>query len=183
MNGSCKFADLVAFEVIKHFGLPKNVIELGCGCGKNLAKFSDVEVAIGIDPCLENVRRARKNCKGANIVLGSHSLLMNFNTNEFDVGYTCSVLDHMEDFRPAISELCRVCRKVMLFEPIIKGASRQAFPGETDCWKISWYHDIESWLKKQETIKFECFPKPMYKINSGQMFYQFIIDSEKYSIS
>lgn len=181
MKGHCRFADIIHGEIMKHFGNPVKVIELGCGSGLNLSKFTSSVARVGIEPHPENYEKAKKLSKDATIINSDHNYLQRFSINQFDVGYTCSVLDHMENFIPALSDLCRVSKRVMLFEPVITGASRQALPSETSCWKISWYHDIEAWLKDQKGLTFTVTPKILYRTSSGLKFHQFIINSEGYA--
>lgn len=181
MVGHCRFADEISSQILEHFGKPSKIIELGCGRGGNLAKFIDSVVRVGVEPHEGNATKAKESLKGARIINKDHRYLSRFSVNQFDVGYTCSVLDHMENFEFALSDLCRISKRVMLFEPVIKGKSRQATPKETNCWRISWYHDLEAWLNKQSNIKFTCFPKILYESNSGLKFYQFIINSESYT--
>jgi len=179
MSGSCKYSDLIATELRNYFGKFDSVIELGCGRGGNLTKYPEVKTIVGIDPNPINIKKAQKAVKNGQIILGDHTLLTKYDTNQFDVGYTCSVLDHMENFVSALHELCRICKNVMLLEPTIIGPSRQAKKSETNCWKISWYHDYAAWLK-MKCLDFKSLYYPMYNTDSGKLFYQFIIYSEKY---
>ena len=179
MRGNCKYFDVIFNEIIKHFGFPETIVELGCGSGKNLAKFSCVKLAIGIDPLLENILKAQRIKGNFQFILGDHEYLKHFETNQFEVGFTCSVLDHIEDFRSALNEMCRICQNVILFEPIIKGQSRQAKQCETNCWKTSWYHDYSSWLVKVG-LEFSCKSYLLYSKNSGPYFHQIVIDSKNY---
>jgi ubiquinone/menaquinone biosynthesis C-methylase UbiE len=179
MPGSCKFSDLITIELRNYFGEFDSIIELGCGRGGNLTKYPEVKTLVGIDPNPINIKKAQKVVKNGQIILGDHTLLSKFDNNQFDVGFTCSVLDHMEDFIPALNDLCRVCKNIMLLEPTIKGPTRQAKKSETSCWKISWYHDYVAWLK-MKGLDFRSLYFPMYKTDSGKLFWQFIIYSEKY---
>lgn len=182
MVGHCRYANIIHDEIVKEFGVPDSVIELGCGRGGNLHKFIETSACIGVDPNPDNIQAAR-DLPGMMILSNTdHSVLHNHEYNQFDVGYTCSVLDHMENFTEALSELCRVCKRLMLFEPVIEGESRQARPDETSCWTISWYHDLAAWLKKQPDITFKDTPYVLYKNDSGKKFHQFIINCEKYDI-
>jgi len=180
MPGSCRFSDLIAFGLHNNFGKFDSVIELGCGRGGNLTEYPEVKTVVGIDPNPINIEKAQKVVKNGQVILGDHTLLTKYNTNQFDVGYTCSVLDHMEDFIPALNELCRVCKNVMLLEPTITGPSKQAKKSETSCWKISWYHDYAAWLTLND-FNFKCLPYPMYKTNSGPLFHKYIINSKDYT--
>jgi len=179
MVGNCKYAKLIASEIRKHFGAPKSIVELGCGCGKNLAEFSDAIFTLGIDPLLSNVRTALASITRGNIILGNHDVLNGFADGMYDVGFTCSVLDHIENFETALRGLCRVSRKVMLFEPYINGVDRKALETETSCWKTTWYHNYEFILNAME-VPYDTISYPLYSTDSGPLFHQFIIDSEQY---
>lgn len=176
MVSKCKFADLIHSEVTKHFGSPKRILELGCGSGGNLSRFAD-SVCVGIDPCAKNIELADKD--GPRIVLGDHTDLIKYETNEFDVGFTCSVLDHIENFGPALTELCRVCKRLLLFEPIISGQSRQALKSETGFWNITWYHNYSHWLLGLG-LKHDITHFPLYEKNSGPLYHKILIDSKSY---
>ncbi len=158
MIGECGFADVI-FKKASRYS-PKSIIELGCGNGGNLAKFS-CEKKVGIDPCEENNP----------MILGDHTYLENYSINEFDLGFTCSVLDHIEDWERALSDMMRICKDVMLIEPYV-GKERQAKKKETFRWKETWYHDYVSFL---EGFKYEVEKYPLYKNNSGKFFHIFYI--------
>lgn len=185
MPSTCKFSGLIKDEIKKHFGNPKTVIELGCGLGGNLFQFwnDETEMLVGVEPHHGNIHTARllkPDVLKCLIYEGSHLLLSMFTTNQFEVGFTCSVLDHMEDFHPALIDLCRISKKVMLFEPIKGGPSRQAEESETNCWKTTWYHDYELWLKEEMKAYYTILHRPLYSDNSGPYFHQIIIDSENF---
>lgn len=176
MVSRCTFADLIHSEITKHFGEPENILELGCGCGGNLDKFPNSN-CVGIDPCKKNIELATGS--SSQIILGNHTDLTKFKTNKFDVGLTCSVLDHIENFEPALTELCRVCKKLILFEPIINEQPRQALKSETGFWSITWYHNYSLWLSGLG-LKNEITHFPLYKKNSGPLYHKIIVDSEDY---
>lgn len=176
MVSRCRFADVIHKEITKHFGVPKSILELGCGCAGNLSKFTD-SYCVGIDPCDKNIDLAKKS--KTDIIHGDHTYLTNYKTNEFDVGLTCSVLDHIENFGSALTELCRVCKRLILFEPMIEGQPRQALKSETGFWNITWYHNYRLWLsglKLNHTITHF----PLYEKNSGPRYHKIVIDSKDY---
>ena len=184
MPGNCKYSKIISTEIRKHFGELERLIELGCGCGGNLAEFPNAEVLVGIDPLEYNVKAATAilhnyNYPRHHIVLGDHTFLKKFGDNNFDVGFTCSVLDHIENFGLALRELCRVSKKVMLFEPYIEGVERRALEVETSCWETTWYHNYHFALTSMG-VEFERVPFPLYPTDSGPLFHQFVIDSEQY---
>jgi SAM-dependent methyltransferase len=183
MVGNCKYSKIIALEIRKHFGEPESLIELGCGRGGNLAEFPEATPLVGIDPLSDNVEVARKlNLRAdmvVDIIMGDHFSLSNYMLNQFDIGFTCSVLDHIERFEQALKSMCLICRNIMLFEPITMGESRRAFERETSCWETTWYHNYHFVLGRMG-LEFKCHPYQLYSTNSGPRFHQFIIKTENY---
>jgi len=177
MHGHCNFSHIVFSEVINRVGYPNTILELGCGNGGNLGKFSKVKIRIGIDPDEKNIENARYRDIDCSFILGDHTFLTHFDDNEFYLSFTFSVLDHMEDFRPALKEMMRISKNVILFEPTISGEDRLALPEETRWWKITWYHDYERWLKLGD-FKYTIEKYPLYDEGSGELYHLIHINSE-----
>ena len=175
MPGNCKFSKTITAEIHSNFDTTESIIELGCGCGGNLAELSSIAgKLVGIEPHPDNFQKAFKSVgENVTVIHGDHTQLESFGDNQFDVGFTCSVLDHMEDFRGALGELLRVCKNVMLFEPTMS-PGRQAREDETNCWQISWYHDYGAWLH-DDGLEYFIKPFPLYSTSSGKLFHQIII--------
>ena len=176
MPGGCSYSGILYESVVKICGYPKSIIELGCGDGGNLAEFLTSSKRAGIDPDKKNINIAidRKllNCQ---FILGSHEDLRQFDHNEFDVGITLSVLDHIKNFKIALYSMMIISKELILLEPTIKGENRQARKGEIQRWRNTWYHDYEMFLKEQK-IFYSIKYYPLYKTNSGSLFHLMYIN-------
>lgn len=175
MSGRCRFASKIYSDIIKHYGQPQSIIELGCGNGLNLSKFSTTIRRVGIDPFEPNIVAAKKNCPDCEIFLDCHLKLNDFADKEFDVGFTCSVLNHIENYEMAMDQLIRVCKFLYLLEPTIPGENRQALASETSSPLDTWYFDYENTLKRK-SISFRVEKAPLYKENSGPLYHAFYVD-------
>ena len=94
---------------------PSNVFEFGCGVGKNLLLLREkgVESVVGIDISEGAVKKAREN--GLKATKADETYLSSLSS--FDVAFTCSVLDHIENVNKIVGELKRISRKgVVLME-------------------------------------------------------------------
>jgi SAM-dependent methyltransferase len=111
------WARFMADRVLDHS--PATVLEFGCNVGRNLATIReqapDVRVR-GLDINADAVAEARSHQLDAEV--GDERALGRIGTDEIDVSFTISVLDHIPDPRPALTELLRVSRRaVLLLEP------------------------------------------------------------------
>ena len=177
MLGVCKFSEVI-FEAIREWGgYPETVLELGCATGENLKLFKESLVRVGIEPYVETYKVAQAFL-GENAILGDHRVLEQMETNQFGVGFTCSVLDHIENYRVALQSLCRVCRSLVLFEPIREGAPRQAKQGETKLWQVTWYHDYEVALQELG-VPYKISPCPLYPNDSGPYYHKICVECEE----
>jgi len=182
MIGGCKFSNIIYKKVIDICGHPKSIIELGCGNGGNLEKFSDSVIKIGIDPHIKNINNAKmKNIKNCEFIYGSHIDLKKFGYNSFDVGITLSVLDHIEDYKNALSDMMNITKTLILIEPIKSKTDRLAHKEETFRWSNTWYHDYQSFLETNN-IKYLLTPCELYKTNSGPLYHLFHIDCGDFSL-
>lgn len=83
-------------------------LDFGCGPGKVLEWLQPLGMQqIGLDVSLNNLRRARSNT-GAWVVCGDAAKLP-FRNHCFALVTESSVLHHIEDWRSALREVCRVC--------------------------------------------------------------------------
>jgi len=175
----CKHSELIFRSIRSKFGLPQSVVELGCGDGGNLARFGPKTFSVGIEPFKLNFDRAGKVVSSGRVIRGDHRSLVKFNSNQFDVGFTCSVLDHIENFEPALLQLLRIARNLFLLEPYIPGVQRKSTKGETRYWKTTWYHDYVRILKEiseKGFISYEVTSHPLYPRNSGPLYHKFFIE-------
>ncbi len=109
---------------------PNSVFELGCGTGKNLKELDPI-VTCGLDLSPQNITIAHYKNERQFVIIGDESHLGHL--ANFDVAFTCSVLDHIEYITPIITELKRIA-------PIV-------FLAEADCHapdKFYWAHDYQS---------------------------------------
>ena len=136
MPGGCSYADAIHEESRNAIKDPLSVFELGCGNGGNLAKFTTSNIRVGIDPSEENITAANQR-DGISAILADHTYMENFLTDEFDLGITVSVLNHIPSLNPALNSMMRICSKLILFEPTIRGENRQAKKGESSRYKAT----------------------------------------------
>jgi len=175
MAGHCRYSSIIYETVIKKCGNVNSILELGCGNGLNLKKFTNVPTKVGIDPLKGNVLAAIENNPLSKILLNSHLYLSNFRDREFDVGITCSVLNHIERFEIALNELIRVCKKLVLIEPMIEGENRQANSSETTGWGETWYFDYRKILTNKGKV-FTIEKTPLYIKNSGPLYHTIFVN-------
>lgn len=93
---------------------PNHVLEFGCGTGKNLRLLSDFRPEIpiectGMDISLMGLIHARARNDVPFILCGDETHLRHL--CNFDVLFTCSVLDHIEDIDGIIQEFKRIANK------------------------------------------------------------------------
>jgi len=178
MHSKCRFYSIIESQIRKYCRNPRTILELGCGNGRNLSQFPD-SFCVGIDPDSLNVKYAKERVKKGEVYLGNHKILSSFSNNQFDVGFTCSVLDHIENFGPVLANLCRVCKKVILIEPMVKGQPRQALKSETAFWEVTWYHNYPFWLSGLG-VDFTISSFPLYKKNSGPLYKKIVVSSANF---
>lgn len=101
--------ELLGMSPSSDSSLPKRYhLDFGCGPGQVLEWLSDFRlVQIGLDVSLVNLRNARRRT-GAIVVCGDASN-MPFVDDAFDLVTESSVLHHIENWKDAINEACRVC--------------------------------------------------------------------------
>jgi SAM-dependent methyltransferase len=96
---------------------PKSVFEFGCGSGKNLKIIKDIakengyEIeTCGLDISIVNVFQA--HCNGVDSVIRGDE--RHFPLRKFDVVFSCSVLDHIEDIGNIIGNMQSMATKAIL---------------------------------------------------------------------
>jgi len=115
---------------------PKSVLEFGCGTGKNLKLINDDIFKAGIDVSWPNMTIASQ--KGlSNIILGDEEMLKHI--QNFDIVFTVSVLDHIEDVAAIIEEFKRIANKAVFLAETTEVPS-----------KFYYWHDFESMGFKKE---------------------------------
>jgi 2-polyprenyl-3-methyl-5-hydroxy-6-metoxy-1,4-benzoquinol methylase len=101
---------------------PNHVFEFGCGTGKNLKLIQKMQtsyakaniVTAGIDLSFLNITHAIVKNNQKFVSIGDESHLGYY--SNFDVVFTCSVLDHIEDIDKIISNFKRMAKTVILAE-------------------------------------------------------------------
>jgi ubiquinone/menaquinone biosynthesis C-methylase UbiE len=100
---------------------PKSVFEFGCGQGKNLDLIKQktkwtIQVS-GIDLSQIAVEQARNKDRGHYVKMGDENTLRYIQTEDCDVSFTCSVLDHIEQdvvVRDIVENLKRISKKAVI---------------------------------------------------------------------
>lgn len=113
---------------------PAHVLEFGCGTGKNLLMIQSEAPEIdtfGIDISFLNCIKAFGKDLN-NITHGDEGMLGHL--GNFDVVFTCSVLDHIEDIESIIEELKRIANKSIVI------AETNTFDGN-----YYWKHNYEAY--------------------------------------
>jgi len=124
--------DFKLIEVLLDFN-PCSAFEFGCGSGKNLKLLKDkskIEVdTCGLDISVINVFQS--HCNGVDSVIRGDE--RHFPLRKFDVTFTCSVLDHVEDITNIIGNLQEMTNKAIVV-------------AETNSFNENFYyqHDYES---------------------------------------
>ncbi len=92
-----------------------NILEFGCGTAKNIIHlykfFNSIWEVRGIDISEKNIEAAKqKISERENIILtvGDENYLKEYRDDYFDVTFTCSVLDHIENIDEIISQMKRI---------------------------------------------------------------------------
>ena len=90
-------------------GARGRTLDLGCGTGRNLPLFAAGVRAVGLDPELASLRRARRRAPGAPLVCGSAEALP-FRPGAFDTVVCGLVLCSVPDPARGLAEAHRVLR-------------------------------------------------------------------------
>ncbi len=85
------------------------VLDVGCGTGRNLALFPAGVHAVGLEPCAESLRKARRRAPGALLVRGRAEALP-FRDGAFETVTSGLVFCSVSDVPAGLAELRRVLR-------------------------------------------------------------------------
>lgn len=91
---------------------PMHVFEFGSGTSKNLKRFDCVTCGLDISPA--NLMAAHFRNERQFLILGNEYHLGHL--CGFDVVFTCSVLDHIQDIQKIIREFKRIAKVIFLAE-------------------------------------------------------------------
>jgi ubiquinone/menaquinone biosynthesis C-methylase UbiE/uncharacterized protein YbaR (Trm112 family) len=90
-------------------------LDFGCGPGHVIEALSSLGYRqVGLDVSLQNLRNTRRGT-GAAVVLGD-ATRMPFGDSTFDLVTESGVLHHIEDWRSAVTEACRVGRRGVILD-------------------------------------------------------------------
>lgn len=99
---------------------PKRVFEFGCGTGKNLKLIKDSSKKItrvtGIDVSYQNIIKCHEKFFLDDCFVGDERTLQCYARDEanYDVAFTCSVLDHIENIDDIIRDLKIIAKKAVV---------------------------------------------------------------------
>lgn len=88
-------------------GASGRVLDLGCGTGRNLPLYGEGVRPVGLDPCLETLRAARRRRPGVPLVLGTAERLP-FRPGAFDTVVSGLVFCSVAEPPLALAEVRRV---------------------------------------------------------------------------
>jgi SAM-dependent methyltransferase len=107
---------------------PNSVLEFGCGTAKHLKALPNVPKKLGIDLSLHNLIHANVKNDQNYLALGDEDLLTRlFN---FDIVFTCSVLDHIEKIDDIIAEMKRIVNKAIFIAETLDTPGPYYYPHE-----------------------------------------------------
>jgi O-antigen/teichoic acid export membrane protein/ubiquinone/menaquinone biosynthesis C-methylase UbiE len=98
-------------DLLKNYARGK-VLDAGCGTGIRLnqvATWSGVELAVGVDIGMPGLRYAKQNCPAISVICASVYNLP-FKDEQFDFIYSIDVVEHLDDPQNALKEFYRVCK-------------------------------------------------------------------------
>lgn len=93
-----------------------SVLDVGCGDGYLTIKLIELKYAkiiFGVDLSYTRMKRAKAQSKNSNFCVAS-SYSLPYKANSFDLVLCTEVLEHLEDFYIAFSEILRVAKKYIL---------------------------------------------------------------------
>ena len=100
--------DTLQAELVLPLSIKKDVLEVGCGTGLMMERLKgNCRRLVGLDLSSGMLDHAHK--RGLNVFQGAAQALP-FAGSSFDVVYSFKVLAHVEQIRPALSEMSRVLR-------------------------------------------------------------------------
>lgn len=161
------WAHFISERILAHE--PQAVFEFGCNVGRNLASLRDRAPSIavsGIDINPDAIEAGQ--ALGLDVAVGDEQHLGSYDTNQFDVVFTVSVLDHVPEPGPILQALCRVAsRAVLLLEPwlgeegkVLENRSVQSGSMvSTTPYSYSWnYRDLAQEYAASWTLSIEEYP-------------------------
>jgi ubiquinone/menaquinone biosynthesis C-methylase UbiE len=114
-------------------GARGRTLDLGCGTGRNLPLFPPGLRAVGLDPALDALRRARRRTPGARLVCGSAEALP-FRDGVFDTVVSGLVLCSVPDPARGLAEVRRVLRPDGVLRALEHVRSTRPWRGRVQDW-------------------------------------------------
>lgn len=98
---------------------PASVLEFGCNVGRHLAAIRERAPEVGLLGLDVNEAAVRAGVAehALELYVGDEDALRTIEADTFDVALTVSVLDHVPNPEPALRELDRIARVLVLVEP------------------------------------------------------------------
>jgi len=159
---------------------PKRVFEFGCNVGRNLAAIAKRKGDIALTGCDINQDAVRfgQTKFGLNLIASDEHLFDSIATDEFDVSFTVSVLDHLPEPQNALNELLRISRLgVLLLEPwlesegkVVRNSRADGEMVDTTPFSYSWdYERLAADTPYDVALLSE--PYPLSKTNLGSKYH------------
>jgi SAM-dependent methyltransferase len=86
------------------------VLDVGCGTGRNLALFGSGVRGVGLDPCLESLRKARRRVPGV-LLVRARAEALPFRDGVFDAVVSGLVFCSVSDVARGLDEVRRVLKE------------------------------------------------------------------------
>ena len=123
---------------------PNSVFEFGCGTGKNLKLFEKNIKTFGIDISEKAIKMANQNM--INAICADEKYLTK--VENFDVVFTCSVLDHIENIDEIIQHFIRITNKAVILLETNDIIDKFYFPHQYEKYGFTKKHDYKFVSKK-----------------------------------
>lgn len=157
---------------------PDSVLEFGCNCGSNLMAIADRSPGLrltGVDVNEAAVRHGRELHR-LDLRTADERWLPTQRDRAFDVAFSVSVLDHLPEPWPIVTELMRVAaRGVLLLEPWLGREGKvveQSGRCRSDAYCYSW--DYARFLApRAATHETACRPCPLDGVMWGEHYFLF----------
>lgn len=129
---------------------PKSVLEFGCGVGKNLELLKwKVQDHLGIDISEKAVEIAKK--KNLNVICADETKLKTI--EDYDVVFTCSVLDHIEYIDNIVDDLKRIANTAIVVAETNTKLMRFYYPHDYESLGfVKTDYEYTSALPKEEAV-------------------------------
>lgn len=150
----------------------KSILDIGCGEGyvlNRLVKIREFARSEGVDISEESIKNAKASYPSLTFLTGS-CYNLSYKNGEFDLVLACEVLEHLEDYGKALSEIRRVTNKYCILsvplEPFwrICNLARGAYvpllgntPGHIQNWGKKAFAEL---IKKYFTVEKFHYPLP-----------------------